>query len=240
MSARPSLARILNELGPQYLDQHALSSTHAKVWRAITACRTSALGGHRAHCEACGGMRHVYHSCRNRHCPQCQSRAKEAWLAQRRRELLPVPYFHLVFTLPHSLNGLIAQRSRLLFETLFDAAAATLNAFAADPRHPGRQPGLHARATHLEARPGASRPYPCTRGRRRTPRRRHFGAEQAGLPFPGQSPLARVPGASSSPPCSSITAKGPCPPWRKHSGRYCALLHAHDWVVHAEATPGRA
>ena len=137
MGGRPGLARILNEFGPRYLDQHALSSTQSKVWRAITACRTHALGGHLAHCEACGATRHVYHSCRNRHCPQCQSRAKETWLAQRRRELLPVPYFHLVFTLPHVLNGLIAQRSRILYETLFDAAAATLNSFAADPRHLG-------------------------------------------------------------------------------------------------------
>lgn len=137
MSERPDLARILHEFGPRYLDQHALSGTHAKVWRAITACRTSTLGGHLAHCEACGRTRHVYHSCRNRHCPQCQRRAKEAWLAERRRELLPVPYFHLVFTLPHALNGVIAQRSRLLYETLFDAAAATLTAFAADPRHLG-------------------------------------------------------------------------------------------------------
>ena len=137
MPGRLGLARILSEFGPRYLDQHALSGTQAKVWRAITACRTRALGGHLACCEACGGTRHVYHSCRNRHCPQCQSRAKEAWLAQRRRELLAVPYFHLVFTLPHRLNGLIAQRSRLLYETLFDASSATLNAFAADPRHLG-------------------------------------------------------------------------------------------------------
>jgi hypothetical protein len=73
----------------------------AKVWRAILACRTAALGGHVETCDGCGTTRHVYHSCRNRHCPLCQTRAKEAWLAQRRRELLPVPYFHLVFTLPH-------------------------------------------------------------------------------------------------------------------------------------------
>ena len=78
--------------------------------------------------------RHVYHSCRNRHCPQCQTRAKEAWLIARRRELLPVPYFHLVFTLPHDLNGLIGIAPRALCEMLFGAVSATLTEFAANPR----------------------------------------------------------------------------------------------------------
>jgi hypothetical protein len=80
---------------------------------------------------------HVYHSCRNRHCPLCQTRAKEAWVAARRREVLPVPYFHLVFTLPHDLNGLIAAAPRSLHETLFSAVSATLTEFAANPRHLG-------------------------------------------------------------------------------------------------------
>jgi len=93
------------------------------------------LGGHGETCDACGTTRHIYHSCRNRHCPQCQTRAKEAWLAQRCRELLPVPYFHLVFTLPHALHGLIGQQPRRLYETLFAAAAGTLTEFAASPRH---------------------------------------------------------------------------------------------------------
>jgi len=68
-------------------------------------------------CPACGATRHVYHSCHNRHCPQCQTRAKEVWLTQRRREVLPVPYFHLLFTLPHALNGCIGQQPRRLYET---------------------------------------------------------------------------------------------------------------------------
>ena len=89
-----ALAEVLATCGPAYLATHALSAAQAKVWRAIVACRTAALGGHVDRCDACGVIRHVYHSCRNRHCPQCQTRAKEAWLAARQRELLPVPYFH--------------------------------------------------------------------------------------------------------------------------------------------------
>jgi hypothetical protein len=111
-----------------------LSVAKAKVWRAILACRTAALGGHVQTCDACGTTRHVYHSCRNRHCPLCQTRAKEVWLAARQREVLPVPYFHLVFTLPHDLNGLIGQCPRALYEMLFGAVSATLTEFAANPR----------------------------------------------------------------------------------------------------------
>ena len=134
--ARPrlGLAEVLRRHGPAYLATHRLSAAKAKVWRAILACRTAALGGHVQACDACGTMRHVYHSCRNRHCPLCQTRAKEAWLAARRREVLPVPYFHLVFTLPHDLNGLIGSNPRLLYETLFGAVSATLTEFAANPR----------------------------------------------------------------------------------------------------------
>ncbi len=102
------LADILRVFGPVYRATHLLSLMQARAWRAIVDCRTAALGGHVECCTACGTVRHVYHSCRNRHCPLCQTRAKEAWLAARQRELLPVPYFHLVFTLPHALNAVAA------------------------------------------------------------------------------------------------------------------------------------
>ncbi len=128
------LAEVLRRHGPAYLAAHPLSVAKAKIWRAILACRTAALGGHVQTCQACGTTRHLYHSCRNRHCPRCQTRAKEAWLAARRREVLPVPYFHLVFTLPHDLNALIAQCPRALYEMLFAAVSATLTEFAANPR----------------------------------------------------------------------------------------------------------
>lgn len=131
------LAGVIEAFGAGYLDTHALSVAQAKAWRAIVACRTAALGGHVECCDGCGAARHIYHSCRNRHCPVCQTRAREAWLSARRRELLPVPYFHLVFTLPHTLHGLVAAQPRRLYETLFAAASATLTEFAADARHLG-------------------------------------------------------------------------------------------------------
>lgn len=136
------LADILRDHGQPYLDTHALSAVQGKAWRAIVACRTQALGGHIECCDHCGVLRYLYHSCRNRHCPQCQTRAKEAWLAARRRELLPVPYFHLVFTLPHALNGLAGSDSRTLYKLLFGAVADTLNAFAANPRWLGGTPSF--------------------------------------------------------------------------------------------------
>ena len=136
------LADILREHGGPYLATHALSVTQGKAWRAIVACRTPTLGGHVECCDRCGALRYRYHSCRNRHCPQCQTRAKEAWLAARRRELLPVPYFHLVFTLPHVLNGLAGCDARMLYKLLFGAVAQTLNAFSANPRWLGGTPSF--------------------------------------------------------------------------------------------------
>jgi hypothetical protein len=142
MADHADLAEVLRRYGPAYRATHTLSPARERVWRAIVACRTAALGGQVETCPACGATRHVYHSCRNRHCPRCQTRAKEAWLAARRREVLPVPYFHLVFTLPHDLNGLIGQRPRRLYETLFGAVSATLTEFAANPRWLGGTPAF--------------------------------------------------------------------------------------------------
>lgn len=136
------LAEVLATFGPAYLASHDLPRGAAKVWRAIVACRTAALGGHVESCTNCGTSRHVYHSCRNRHCPRCQTRAKEAWLAARRREVLPVPYFHLVFTLPHDLNGLIGAAPRRLYENLFAAASATLTEFSGSLHHLGGMPAF--------------------------------------------------------------------------------------------------
>ena len=142
MACRAGLAEVLATFGVDYLASHALTVAQAKAWRAIVACRTVALGGHVECCDHCGARRHVYHSCRNRHCPQCQTRAKEAWIAARRRELLPVPYFHLVFTLPHALHPLVAGQARPLYEMLFAAVAATLTEFAANPRYLGGEPAF--------------------------------------------------------------------------------------------------
>jgi hypothetical protein len=123
----PSLAAVLRlglEVSPPHLPSH-----HWKILRALLACRTPALGGHRYRCVQCGQTHFVPHSCRNRHCPLCQGQAAHAWLEHQQAALLPVPYFHLVFTLPHVLNPLIQQNQRALYTLLFRAASQTLLQF---------------------------------------------------------------------------------------------------------------
>jgi hypothetical protein len=139
-----TLADVLRRFGSAYLATHALSTPQAKAWRGIVACRTAALGGQQLSCDACGHSHWQYHSCRNRHCPQCGTRAKDAWLQGRLSEVLPVPYAHLVFTLPHSLNGLYGAHSRWVIDTLFASAAQTLTEFAANPRWMGAAGGTPA------------------------------------------------------------------------------------------------
>jgi hypothetical protein len=127
--------------GTAYRHTHRLSRAQRRAMHAIETCRTAALGGHRETCDTCGAERLAYNSCRNRHCPKCQTLAKERWLAARRAELLPVEYFHVVFTLPHALNALAQGNPRVLYTLLFRAAAATLRTFARDPRHLGGDVG---------------------------------------------------------------------------------------------------
>jgi Putative transposase/Transposase zinc-binding domain len=129
-----TLAEVLRHFGPEYLRTHGLTSAQARAWRAIVTCRTAALGGARLRCEGCGAEQWRWHSCRNRHCPQCQTRQRDAWRAARLAELLNVPYCHLVFTLPHEINALAAVHARWVYNTLMQCAAATLGEFAANPR----------------------------------------------------------------------------------------------------------
>lgn len=129
-----TLAQVLRHFGPGYLRTHALSTAQARAWRAIVACRTAALGGERLRCDGCGIEQWRWNSCRNRHCPQCQTRQRDAWRAARLGELLNVPYCHLVFTLPHEMNALAAVHARWVYDTLMQCAAATLTEFAANPR----------------------------------------------------------------------------------------------------------
>lgn len=139
-----SLADALRQFGQAYLQTHALSTAQAKAWRGIVACRTPALGGQQLSCDTCGHSHWQYHSCRNRHCPQCGARAKDAWLQGRLAEVLPVPYAHLVFTLPHSLNALYGAHPRWVIDTLFACTAQTLSEFAANPRWMGMAGGTPA------------------------------------------------------------------------------------------------
>lgn len=129
-----TLAEVLRTFGPDYPREHALSTAQARAWRAIVACRTPALGGQLQQCDQCGQQQRLFHSCRNRHCPQCQNDARDAWRQAQLADLLPVPYCHLVFTLPHALNSLAQAHPRWVYRTLMRCAAATLTEFAANPR----------------------------------------------------------------------------------------------------------
>jgi len=133
-TGKPELAAIVRAHGAAFCAAHRLCAVQHRALRAIERCRTAALGGELRQCDACGTQRYVYHSCRNRHCPKCQTRAKERWLAARRAELLPVPYYHLVFTLPHKLNALAQGNPRALYAMLFAAASETLLEFGRNPR----------------------------------------------------------------------------------------------------------
>jgi len=134
-----------------------LSWAQVKVLNAILRCRTAALGGHRDQCTRCGYQAISYNSCRNRHCPKCQTNAREKWLAARQRELLPVDYYHLVFSVPHALAPLIWQNKKVLFRLLFEASAETLLQVAADPKHLGAEIGflsiLHTWGQTLQRHP---------------------------------------------------------------------------------------
>src|SRR3954447_2624454 len=143
---RPTLevADIFRGRGDSFIDrnQNRISYQQLKVMRAISICRTAALGGHIDRCTRCGHEAISFNSCRNRHCPKCQTQARERWLEQRERELLATSYFHVVFTLPGELSALVLQNQRLLYDLLFRTVAATLLEIAADPSHLGAEIGF--------------------------------------------------------------------------------------------------
>lgn len=129
VNRRPELADIFRAYGELYRKAHPLPRSHLKVMRAIESCRTAALGGHLEQCDTCGYQQPAYNSCRNRHCPKCGALAKAQWLEDRKADLLPVGYFHLVFTLPHELNPLALSNKKALCDILFKAVSQTLLEF---------------------------------------------------------------------------------------------------------------
>ena len=144
---RPTVevADILRAQGNRFLERYEKSFDfqQLKAFRAIQRCRTAALGGHVDACPGCGYQAAIsYNSCRNRHCPKCQTQARERWLAARERELLATSYFHVVFTVPHELNVLAWDNQRLFYDLLFTASAQTLLEVAADPKHLGAEIGV--------------------------------------------------------------------------------------------------
>jgi hypothetical protein len=146
MAARLEVADILRHYGEAYRQAHEgrLGRVERRTMSAIELCRTAALGGHLEGCPSCRTIRIAYNSCRNRHCPKCQGQACRDWLAARQGELLPVPYFHVVFTLPAPMAGIAFQNKAAVYAILFKAAAETLLTIAADPKHLGAEIGLVA------------------------------------------------------------------------------------------------
>src|ERR1700760_3707657 len=121
-----------------------LSPDQRRVMAAIAACRTATLGGHVERCDDCGMVRVAYNSCRDRHCPKCQGLARAEWLADRQADLLPVPYFHVVFTVPAAIAALALQNKGGAYDILLKAAAETIRLIAADPKHFGAETGMIA------------------------------------------------------------------------------------------------
>ena len=144
----PEVADIFRDHGPAWREANRghVSLDQLKVMSAIERCRTAALGGHVARCEnkACAHTIIAYNSCRNRHCPKCQGAAARRWLAEREAELLPVEYFHVVYTLPAELRGIAHQNKAVIYHLLMKASAEATLAIAADPKHLGARIGIIA------------------------------------------------------------------------------------------------
>jgi hypothetical protein len=138
------LADIFRQYGPAYRQAHSLPLHQHRLMQAIETCRTAVLGGTVEACDQCGYRQVAYNSCRNRHCPKCQGLAREKWLAQRRAELLPVAYFHVVFTLPEPLAAIAFYNKKVVYDILFRATAETLLTIARDPQRLGVELGFFA------------------------------------------------------------------------------------------------
>src|SRR6266436_999284 len=141
---RLEVADVLRRYGEAYREQHAasLSTAQRRVMSAIELCRTAALGSHREHCDQCPYERTCYDSCRNRHCPKCQSLARAQWIEDRQSELLDTQYFHVVFTLPEEIAAIAYQNKKVVYDILFRATSETLGTIAADPKHLGAEIGF--------------------------------------------------------------------------------------------------
>lgn len=156
---RLEVADVFRRYGEAYRQQHGASMSAAqwRVMSAIEVCRTAALGGHLERCDQCGYERNAFNSCRDRHCPKCQCLARAQWIEQRQSELLDVPYFHVVFTVPEEIAAIAYQNKKVVYDILFQATAETLKTIAADPKHLGAEIGffavLHSWGSNLHFHP---------------------------------------------------------------------------------------
>lgn len=236
-----TLAEVLRHFGANYLRSHSLSTGQAKAWRAIVSCRTPALGGQLWRCDDCGAQQWRWHSCRNRHCAQCQARTRDAWRQARLAELLDVPYCHLVFTLPHELNPLAGVHPRWVYETLMQRTAATLTEFAANERWLGGVGAftlvLHTWTQDLRRHLHVHALMACGALRRGEDGTAQWAAPQRApdFLFPVQALsrvfrgkfLAALQGAARALPRDPAATQGQ----RRERAQ---ALRAHDWVVYAK------
>ena len=244
--ARPlfEIADIIRRADARISSRHRESLTwpQLKVLNAILRCRTAALGGHRDQCTRCGYQAISHNSCRNRHCPKCQTNAREKWLTARQRELLPVDYYHLVFSVPHALVPLIWQNKRVLFRLLFEASAETLLEVAADPKHLGAEVGflsiLHTWGQTLQRHPHVHCVAPggglSLDGQRwiRSPPRFFLPVKVLSRVFRGKF----VAGLKRAFRRKKLRFYGACLPLADEAafGRFLRTLFREDWVVYAK------
>jgi hypothetical protein len=188
------VADILRGHGPAWRQANAghVSLGQLKVMSAIENCRTAALGGHVARCEECAHSQISYNSCRNRHCPKCQGAAAKEWLAAREADLLPVPYFHVVFTLPASISNIAYHNKAVIYDLLFKASAETLTTIATDPKHLGARLGVTS-VLHTWGSALTHHPHVHMIGRRHLAQRRALGGVPARLLPPRPRALTPVP-----------------------------------------------
>ncbi len=239
----------------QLLQKHPLpfnKNAHAaRVLQRIKTCRTAALGYHVYQCsdEACGHLKYQYHSCRDRHCPNCGAVKKQEWIEARMQELLPVKYYHVVFTLPHELNSLVMGHRKLLFKLLFDAAAATLLCFAKDPKYIGAVPGiisvLHTWGQQLSFHPhihcivsggGITNDNIWKDAKRSTPFRGRLGGGGFLFPVKAMSIVYRAKFLQALQ--QMITNGEVILPDNTDRKQLFNLLYQKDWVVYAKAPFG--
>lgn len=144
MKPKFDIGKIIRDKWAWIENNPKLTNHHKRMLWAISLCRSAALGGHVDACTDCGSIRISYNSCRNRHCPKCQSIQREKWIMKREEELLPVPYFHVVFTIPAVLNSLCLHHPKMMYNILFKAAQQTIKTFAKDPKCLGAKSGMTA------------------------------------------------------------------------------------------------
>ncbi len=136
------VADIFRHYGPGYRESHQMPRNHLRAMSAIEICRTAVLGGHIDECDSCGHQEISYNSCRNRHCPKCQFLRKEKWIAARATDLLPIQYFHVVFTIPSELNPIVLSNKKVMYDLLFRSVSETLNVLGNDPKRLGARIGF--------------------------------------------------------------------------------------------------